>query len=163
MTRNFTRILVPTDFSAPSNAALVLAKRMAAMSGASLHLLHVLEDPMTSAGAVGLYTPTADLREKWLEGARALLTTQLTPSEQASFHGTALVMVGSPSRTIVRYAEANDIDLIVMGTHGRDGVEHVLIGSVAERVVRAATCPVLTVRDHGAVRTSNVENASAVA
>jgi nucleotide-binding universal stress UspA family protein len=164
MTRNFTRILVPTDFSAPSNAALTLAKRMAAMSGASLHLLHVLEDSMTTAAAaVGVYAPTAELREKWLEGARSLLSTQLTPEEQASFRSTEVVMFGAPARTIVEHAKAHDIDLIVMGTHGRGGVEHMLIGSVAERVVRSAVCPVLTVRDNGAVRAATVETTIAVA
>jgi nucleotide-binding universal stress UspA family protein len=164
MARNFTHILVPTDFSASSNAALILAKRMAAMSGASLRLLHVLEDSMTTAAAaVGVYEPTAELREKWLEGARTLLSRQLTPAEQASFRSTDVVMFGTPARTIVEHARANDIDLIVMGTHGRDGVEHMLMGSVAERVVRSAACPVLTVRDHGAVRTATAETASAVA
>jgi nucleotide-binding universal stress UspA family protein len=164
MTGQFTRILVPTDFSAPSNVALTLAKRIAAISGASLHLLHVLEDSMTTAAAaVGVYEPTAQLRDKWLEGARALLSTQLTPEEQASFRSTQLVMFGTPARTIVEHAKTNDIDLIVMGTHGRGGVEHALMGSVAERVVRSAVCPVLTVRDNGAVRTAKAETASAVA
>ena len=164
MTRNFTRILVPTDFSAPSNAALTLAKRMAAMSGASLHLLHVLDDSTTTAAAaVGVYEPSAELREKWLEGARSLLSTQLTPAEQASFRSTEEVVVGTPARTIVENARANAIDLIVMGTHGRGGVEHLLMGSVAERVVRSAACPVLTVRDNGAVRRATAETASAVA
>jgi nucleotide-binding universal stress UspA family protein len=164
MTRNFTRILVPTDFSAPSNAALTLAKRMAAMSGASLHLLHVLDDSMTTAAAaVGVHAPTAELREKWLEGARTLLSTQLTPEEQASFRSTEVVMFGTPARTIVEHAKESGIDLIVMGTHGRGGVEHVLIGSVAERVVRSAVCPVLTVRENGAVRAATAETAVAVA
>jgi nucleotide-binding universal stress UspA family protein len=164
MTCNFTRILVPTDFSAPSTAALTLAKRMAAMSGASLHLLHVLDDTMTTAAAtVGVYAPTADLRNKWLEGARDLLGTQLTPEEQASFRSTEVVMFGTPARTIVEHAKATGIDLIVMGTHGRGAVEHILMGSVAERVVRSAVCPVLTVRDNGAVRTATAESDAAVA
>lgn len=164
MTRNFTRILVPTDFSAPSNAALTLAKKMAAMSGASLHLLHVLDDSMTTAAAtVGVYAPTTELRDKWLEGARALLSTQLTPEEQASFRSTKAVMFGIPARTIVEHAKETSIDLIVMGTHGRGAVERIVMGSVAERVVRSAVCPVLTVRDNGAVRTAIADTASAVA
>jgi nucleotide-binding universal stress UspA family protein len=162
MTRNFTRILVPTDFSAPSHAALTLAKRMAATSGASLHLLHVLEDSMTTAAAtLGVYAPMAELREKWLEGARSLLSTQLTPEEQASFRSTGVVIFGTPARTIVEHAKTNGIDLIVMGTHGRGAVEHMLMGSVAERVVRAATCPVLTVRDNGTVRAATAMTAVA--
>ena len=165
MTRNFRRILVPTDFGAPSNAALGLAKTMAAMSGASLHLLHVLENPfMTSAFATEFQAlPPADLRQKWRESARTWLNEQLTPAEQASFRSTELVVPGPPARTIVDYAKANDIDLIVMGTHGRSGVKHLLLGSVSERVVRTAACPVLTVRDYGVVRTATVESMSAVA
>jgi nucleotide-binding universal stress UspA family protein len=165
MTRSFTRILVPTDFSAPSNAALTLAKKVAAMSGASLHLLHVLEDPWsTPVYAAEVYvSPPVALREKWLEGARTLLSTQLAPEEQASLRSSQVVMFGTPARTIVEHAKSSGVDLIVMGTHGRGGVDHLLMGSVAERVVRSAACPVLTVRDHGAVRVSTAEAASAVA
>ncbi len=154
MNHNFTRILVPTDFSAPSNAALALAKRMATTSGASLHLIHVLHDPFaTAAYTTDFYTPPPEgIRKSWLEGAKALLEAQLTPDERASFRSTQLVVFGTPARDIVDHAAANDIDLIVMGTHGRGGVQHLLMGSVAERVVRTAACPVLTVRDTGKVR-----------
>lgn len=154
MTRNFTRILVPTDFSAPSNAALALAKRMATMSGASLHLLHVLEDPFAvPAYATDFYAaPSVELTESWLKGAQSLLDTQLTPDEQIFFRSTQEVTFGTPTRDIVNHAAANDIDLIVMGTHGHGGVHHLLMGSVAERVVRSAPCPVLTVRDTGKVQ-----------
>lgn len=154
MTRNFTRILVPIDFSAPSHAALALAKVVATTSGASLHLIHVLEDPFAVAVcATDVYAaPPAGITELWLKGAQGLLDTQLTPDEQVFFRSTQVVMVGTPARDIVDHAAANDIDLIVMGTHGRGGVHHLLMGSVAERVVRAAPCPVLTVRDTGKVR-----------
>jgi len=166
MTRNFTRILVPIDFSTASNAALALAKRMATTSGASLHLLHVLEDPFpVAAYATDVYAaPPAGVTESWLKGAQELLDTQLTPNEQVSFRSTQEVRSGSPARDIVHYAVANDIDLIVMGTHGSGGVHHLLMGSVAERVVRSASCPVLTVRDTGKVQCENREaTATAVA
>jgi nucleotide-binding universal stress UspA family protein len=154
MTGNFTRILVPTDFSAASNAALALAKRMATTSGASLHLMHVLEDPSAAAAyATDVYTPPpAGITESWLKEAQRLLDTQLTPDERSFFRSTQVVVFGTPSRDIVNHAAANGIDLIVMGTHGRGSVHHLLMGSVAERVVRAAPCPVLTVRDTGKVR-----------
>jgi len=154
MTRTFTRILVPTDFSAPSKAALALAKRMATTSGASLHLIHVLQDPFAAAAyTTDVYTPLPEgIRESLLEGAEALLEAQLTPDERASFRSTELVVFGTPARDIVDHAAAHDIDLIVMGTHGRGAVQHLLVGSVAERVVRTAACPVLTVRDTGKVR-----------
>jgi universal stress protein A len=166
LTRSFTRILVPTDFSAASNAALALAKRIAATSGASLHLLHVLEDPFAAAAyAAEVYAPPpAGLRESWLERAKALLDAELTPDERANFRSTQLVVFGTPARNIVDDAAANGIDLIVMGTHGRGGVQHLLMGSVAERVVRTAPCPVLTVRDTGKVRYDAAEaDATAVA
>jgi nucleotide-binding universal stress UspA family protein len=101
MTRNFTRIMVPTDFSAPSNAALVLAKRMATTSGASLHLLHVLEDPSAvPAYATDFYAaPPAGMTESWLKGAEGLLDTQLTPDEQIFFRRTQEVRFGAPART----------------------------------------------------------------
>jgi universal stress protein A len=151
MKRTFTRILVPTDFSAPSNAALALAKTMATTSGASLHLIHVFEDPFAAVAYTSdVYAlPPAGIRESWLKGAQDLLDRQLTPDEQSFFRSTQVVVVGSPARDIVHHAAANNIDLIVMGTHGRGGVHHLLMGSIAERVVRAAPCPVLTVRDTG--------------
>lgn len=166
MTRNFTRILVPTDFSAPSKAALALAKRIATTSGASLHLMHVIEDPFaTAAYATEICAPPpAGAPESWLQKAKVRLEAQLTPEERASLRSTHLVVFGIPARDIVDHAAANDIDLIVMGTHGRGGVQHLLMGSVAERVVRATPCPVLTVRDTGKVRYEAVEaNAAAVA
>ena len=149
MTRDFTRILVPTDFSAPSNAAIACAKGLATKFGASIHLLHVLDDPfVTGAFAADVYAPPpAGLRESWLKGAETLLGAQLAPEEQARFRTTTAVVFGSPAKAIVDYAGTRDIDLIVMGTHGRGGMAHLFIGSVAERVVRTASCPVLTVRE----------------
>jgi hypothetical protein len=66
--------------------------------------------------------------------------------DAVEFHATADAVIGTPAWAIIEYAEAHDIDLIVMGTHGRGGMSHLLMGSVAERVVRTAPCPVLTVR-----------------
>ncbi|HLG57602.1 MAG TPA: universal stress protein [Vicinamibacterales bacterium] len=149
MTGHFTRILVPTDFSAPSNGALALARTLATTFGASLHLVHVLDDPfVTAAFAPDAYAPPpAGLRESWLRGAETLLDQQMPPEEQAQFHTTRAVVFGQPARAIVDYATEHGIDLIVMGTHGRGGMAHLLVGSVAERVVRTALCPVLTVRE----------------
>jgi nucleotide-binding universal stress UspA family protein len=149
MTRDFTRILVPTDFSASSNGAMALAKELASRFGASLHLLHVLDDPfVTAAFAVDVYAPPpAGLRESWLKGAETLLDAQLAPEEKARFRSTTAVVFGTPAGAITEYAGTHDIDLIVIGTHGRGGMAHLFIGSVAERVVRTAPCPVMTVRE----------------
>jgi nucleotide-binding universal stress UspA family protein len=147
MTPTITRILVPTDFSEMSDAALEWAKTIAATMGASLHLLHVFEDPFV-AGAFGAdaYVPMApSTRAALLEDARARLATRLTPGERARFRATTEIVTGLSAQTIVDYAAEQKIDLIVMGTHGRTGVAHLLLGSVAEKVVRIAPCPVLTV------------------
>lgn len=148
MTRGFARILVPTDFSSPSDAALATAKALAAQFGASIQLLHVLDDPYATAAcatdACGYLPP--GLKESWQRQAQAHLDAQLTEAERAQFRATTNVVFGSPATSIVEYARDNRMNLIVMGTHGRGGVAHLLLGSVTERVVRTAECPVLTVR-----------------
>ena len=149
MTRGFTRILIPTDFSPPSDAALATAREFADRFGASIHLVHVLEDPYATAAyasEVYGYLPPG-LRERWEREAMTHLEAQLTPTDRARHHATTEVLFGSnAAKSIVEHARNNYIDLIVMGTHGRGGVAHLLLGSVAERVVRTAECPVLTVR-----------------
>jgi nucleotide-binding universal stress UspA family protein len=149
MTRNVTRILVPTDFSEPADAALEYATTLAGRLGASLHLLHVFEDPYLTGGAFAaeMYAPVpADLREALLTEAKDLLADRAKRLDAARFGVTADVFTGPTARAIADYARDNDIDLIVIGTHGRGGMAHLLLGSVAERVVRTAPCPVLTVR-----------------
>ena len=156
MTRGLHRILVPTDFSPPSAAALAMAKELAARFGASIQLIHVLEDPY----AAGSYAPEvygyvpAGLRETWQRTAETQLLAVLPEREREPFRAKSAVVFGSPARTIVEYADTNNFDLIVMGTHGRGGVAHLLLGSVAERVVRTAHCPVLTVRETRAPQTA---------
>jgi nucleotide-binding universal stress UspA family protein len=157
MTQGFTRILVPTDFSAQSDAALVTAKDLAARFGASLHVVHVLEDPYAvaaySADALGYLPP--GIKDAWQREAEKHLDTLLTPAERAQFRATTRVLFGGPAaREIVEHAQNDHIDLIVMGTHGRGGMAHLLLGSVTERVVRSATCPVLTVRGTATARES---------
>ncbi|HVQ15625.1 MAG TPA: universal stress protein [Vicinamibacterales bacterium] len=157
MTRGFTRILVPTDFSAPSESALATAKDLAVRFGASLHLVHVLEDPYAvaaySSEALGYLPP--GIKASWQQEAEKHLNALLTPAERAQFMATTTVLFsGSAAREIVDHARNNHIDLIVMGTHGRGGVAHLLLGSVTERVVRTATCPVLTVRGMATARES---------
>jgi nucleotide-binding universal stress UspA family protein len=161
MTRNITRILVPTDFSDQAQGALACARTMAERFGASLHLLHVLEDPYaTSAYATEVYgyLPPG-LKESWQKNAEGRLAT-LLPASQVH---TSSVIFGSPAKAIVEYADANAFDLIVMGTHGRSGVVHLLLGSVAERVVRTAQCPVLTVREAAAPVGATAGRAAAAA
>ena len=143
----FHRILVPMDFSAPSDAALERARAVAVQFAGSLHLLHVAEDPYRALYSAEVFVPEMEgLREEILGEATRRLKDRLRPSDVEQLHATADAIIGTPAMSIVEYAQGHDIDLIVMGTHGRGGMSHLLVGSVAERVVRTAVCPVLTVR-----------------
>lgn len=154
----FTRILVPTDFSATSDAALDYARTLAERFGASLHLLHVVDNAYLSGDmASEMYTPAiSSIREALLKDVEGRLALRLPDGDRKRFRGTTQALVGTGARTIVDYAAAHGIDLIVMGTHGRSGLAHLLMGSVAERVVRLAPCPVLTVRQALASQRSRV-------
>jgi nucleotide-binding universal stress UspA family protein len=144
----FKRILVPIDFSAPSDAALEYARSVAGRYGASLHLLHVAEDPYRAFYSAEVFVPQVEgLREEILTDTARRLTARLQPSDAIELHATAESIIGTPAGSIVEYAAGHHIDLIVMGTHGRGGMAKLLMGSVAERVVRMAPCPVLTVRE----------------
>ena len=144
----FNHILVPMDFSAPSDAALECARAVAVQFAGSLHLLHVAEDPYRALYSVEVFVPEIEgLREEVVADALGRLKARLRQADLEQLHATADVIVGTPAMSIVEYAEGHDIDMIVMGTHGRGGMSHLLMGSVAERVVRTATCPVLTVRE----------------
>jgi universal stress protein A len=139
------KVLVPTDFSDCSEAALKYGRAFAKAFGASLHLLHVIQDPYTQPWAAEAFpAPLNDLLDQWQAQARKRLSESLTEADRAAV--TIGVQIGAPYLEIVRYAQEQQIDLIVLGTHGRGPLGHVLLGSVAEKVVRKAPCPVLTVR-----------------
>lgn len=124
------RILFPTDFSAVSHRAGQVAADMARKFGAALHVVHVRPSALDDAVSSGLAAAVTDL-------GPGLTVTSAT-------------LFGLPARQIVACAERAGVDLIVMGTHGRTGVTHALLGSVAEGVVRRASCPVLTIPVHEA-------------
>ena len=156
----FNRILVPTDFSEPSEAALEYARAVATRFGASLHLLHVVDDPYRAAYATEAYIPEVEgLRDELIADAIGKLKERLRSPDVGSLHATTHAVIGIPAWSIVEYAGMHDIDLIVMGTHGRAGMSHLLMGSVAEQVVRTALCPVLTVRQTpAAARTKTADD-----
>ena len=135
------RILVPHDFSETSEAAVKYAVALAKAFGAKLHLLHVSDKARTD---MATEFPLG-LEESVEEAIRERLVKIMTPREQKEFKPEFELRGGTPYVEIVRYARERDIDLIVMGTHGRGFVAHVVMGSVAEKVVRNAPCPVLTV------------------
>src|SRR5207249_4977231 len=139
-------ILVPTDFSDVSAAALEYGRMLRDCLGGSLCLLHVLEDPLSSIGIAEGYELPPDFIKHVERGARDRLQKLLTDAERASSQVKVSVREGSPFVEIVRYAREQQIDLIVMGTHGRGPIAHMLLGSVAEQVLRKAPCPVLVVR-----------------
>lgn len=148
MIPTFKRILVPTDFSAHSDAAVRYAVVLARQFGSSLFLLHVLDDAYAAGpweSEFGI-PETPGLRDRLKREAEQRLTACLTAADRDRFNVTTEVVTGRPAQSIVDFARDNATDLIVMGTHGRSGVAHLLMGSVAERVVRSAPCPVLTVR-----------------
>jgi universal stress protein A len=138
-------ILAPTDFSDYAKKALSDALELAQTFGAKLSLLHVVEPSPYLDGLIP--SPTgADLLSDLERQASAELARVLPDTQEAKITVTRAVAIGSPSQKIVETAEAEHVDLIVMATHGRTGLSHLLIGSVAERVVRTAPCPVLTIR-----------------
>jgi nucleotide-binding universal stress UspA family protein len=147
MTIRLSKVLVPTDFSEPSAKAVMYGQALARSFGASLHVLHAVEEPLAQGwDAYGFPALLPERRAAVLAEAQRRLE-EAVPQLQRDSQPTELVTtLGDPRREIVRFAKERGIDLIVMGTHGRGGVAHLLLGSVAERVVRTAPCPVLTVR-----------------
>jgi nucleotide-binding universal stress UspA family protein len=141
-------ILVPTDFSEASQSALEYAKGLAAAFGSTVHVVHVMEDLLAHAWSAEVYVASMpNLREEIEKEAQERLAAMLTDDDRTRFRAMTVIVAGNPFLEIVRYAKANAVDLIVMGTHGRGPIAHMLLGSVAEKVVRKSPCPVLTVRD----------------
>jgi nucleotide-binding universal stress UspA family protein len=141
-------VLVPTDFSEASESALRYGKAMAEAFGASLHVVHVMEDLLAHAWAAEVYVSSMpQLRDEIEKESRQRLGALLTDTERATLRAETALLAGNPFLEIVRYAKAHGVDLIVMGTHGRGPIAHMLLGSVAEKVVRKSPCPVLTVRE----------------
>lgn len=140
------QILVATDFSDNSSSAVDLAKNLASALNARLDVVHVVEEPFGYVASTHGYIPEVDAFLQSLnDAARAQLHRVLTPEEIERWHSRLSLRVGTPYVEIVRIAKDHGADLIVLGTHGRGPLLHLLLGSVAEKVVRLAHCPVLTV------------------
>ena len=145
LTLDLKRILVPVDFSASSERALDYAHGLARKFDAALHLVHVCETPSVMTPALDAYAIAyADWTQRLGEEADKQLK-KLTAG-LADVSVTTEVLFGRPAVAVAGAADAIGADLIVMGTHGHGPVMHALMGNVAERVVRTASCPVLTVR-----------------
>ena len=149
MTEAITRILVPVDFSPHSDRALRYAARLAALLGASVELIHVVDNPFASgAWTSEVYVPNLpEMLQSLIADANKRLTPLKSMVASEKVNVETNVLTGQPAYTITDHARSGGFDLIVMGTHGRTGFSHMFMGSVAERVVRRAPCPVLTVRE----------------
>jgi universal stress protein A len=140
-------ILVATDFSEPSECAVKYGRALAEAFRGSLHVIHVVPDSMALPWATmadGL--AMTDVQKRWEAEARERLARLVADIDKPRVPVELTVRAGDPVRQITAYARDQAVDLIVLGTHGRGPVAHMLMGSVAERVVRTAPCPVLTVR-----------------
>jgi glycine betaine transporter len=157
-------ILAPVDFSETSVHALQYACDLAAVVGAKLTVIHIanpkkLEESLSGldaierlGGALNLppdpqsYLPSLYQQENVEKSLHGRMRALLDPMQQAGCETHTVLKQGHPSQEIAKHAKEHEIDLIVMGTHGRGPIEHLLLGSVAENVLRRAHCPVLTVR-----------------
>ncbi len=139
-------ILLPTDFTEGARAALPYAVDLAKAYGAKLYIVHVIYDV---SAATGLHVPHVSLDamyEEMQKGAEKEIG-KFGAEELSGLRDTETrILIGVPYEEILNFAQENGIDLIIMGTHGRSGLDRVIFGSTAEKVVRNASCPVLTVR-----------------
>ena len=148
MSVRFRRILFPTDFSDLAAKALPFARELAETFRAPLHCLHVVDDAYQYWTAIGpegipLGPPPTEFLELGQQRMQAFVSQHLVGVDPAP---TTCVRLGRPFLEIITYAREQEIDSIVMGTHGRGPIAHALLGSTTEKVVRKSPCPVLTVR-----------------
>jgi len=143
------RILLPTDFSTYSATATKYACELVTRFDAELHLLHTLEVHLAATPTFGMGLALPKYLHESRAAAEKALSSVLEPQWAVGRKVVQAVVEGSPKVEVVRYARTQAIDLIVLATHGRSGLAHVIMGSVAENVVRTAPCPVLTVRSEG--------------
>ena len=152
MTNRVERLLLPTDFSDTAAFAMDYACELTSAFGAVLHVIHVVENTNPTGGwtAGKRYTTpppslTAGIEHEVRNELQSIIDKRTPPVQKS----VLVVKTGSPLVEIVRYAAEQHVDLIVMGTHGHGPIAHMLLGSVADNVIRRAPCPVLTVRHPG--------------
>lgn len=143
---DFTTILVAVDFSDSSDNAFRLALSLAKKYSAKLIILHVINEPIDLRGFYVPHITFERLEEEIEQGAQKLMDSFCHQHVISFENYESLIVPGLPYDEIIKQAETRGADLIVLGTHGRAGLDHVLFGSTAEKVVRKAKLPVLTVR-----------------
>lgn len=142
-----SNVLVATDFGPASESALAYGREFARTFEARLHVLHVVDNPMIWAGPEAAGVDFARLQADLEVGAQKALDRAVTEEDRRQLNALTVVRTASaPAFEIIDYAKDAAIDVIIVGTHGRGLMGHLLMGSVAEKVVRIAPCPVLTVR-----------------
>jgi nucleotide-binding universal stress UspA family protein len=139
-------ILCPVDFSRTSDAAMAQAGILAQRLSADLTVLHVVYDPLEATCLHVPHPPQEQLRDELIREAERELQARLRRGLRSLPRAKTAVALGTPFREIIRYAGEHQVDLIVMGTQGLSGLNHLVMGSTAERVVRMAPCPVLSIR-----------------
>jgi nucleotide-binding universal stress UspA family protein len=142
------RILVATDFGEAAEVALNYGREFARLFDANIDVVHVCESVAARAfGADGFVLNYGELQGEVEAAARKQLDALLTDEDRTALNARPVLLTSSaPALALVQYAKESAADLILIGTHGRGAMAHLLMGSVAERVVRFAPCPVLTVR-----------------
>lgn len=140
------KILVPTDFSEPAAKALQYAEALGAAHGAELLLVHAIPPQVYPAEGIQVSRAIAEIQEE-LEQAATRNLEEMAEGVGEGLSVRSRVVNGVPFLEIIRMAREEDVDLIVIATHGYTGLKHVFLGSVAEKVVRKAPCPVLTVKE----------------
>lgn len=142
------KILLPTDFSDTSKEALKYAISLSREYGAEMTALHVVNQQILVEGLnLPQLVSIKDLEKELIKEAERQLEVFLKDVPGlGDIVSRQVILLGNPFLEIIRYAKENSIDLIVIGTHGRSGLEHIIFGSTAEKVVRRAPCPVLSVK-----------------
>jgi nucleotide-binding universal stress UspA family protein len=158
------KILVPTDFSVASKESLRYACTLADALHASLHIIHVTHDPYVAGGMMEFYAPPPDYYAQVERETGEALEALLTEDQKSQYRATLVQRSGAAAYEILDYLrEQGDFDLVIMATHGRGGAARLLMGSVTDKIVRAAPCPVLTIRAAGETHLGAKDESSAAA
>jgi len=139
-------ILCPVDLTPACRGVMTTAGAMASRFGADLTILHAVYDPLNVAYSHIPHPPLEQLREEMIRSAEETLRTEMQQALGPAPRASLVVVAGSPFQQIIRHARTHNVDLIVMGTEGKTGLNHAIMGSTAEQVVRRAPCPVLSLR-----------------
>ena len=146
MKESLRKILVPVDFSSTSNKAFILARELVQSWEGELHLIHVLDTDFLSGAVHITIEPLEESLAKWKKRAEEKLKAIYHNEEGPELTGEIHIRKGKPHEEILKLAEELGVGMIIIGSHGRRGLERAIFGSVAEKVTKMATMPVLVVK-----------------